>query len=92
MKVLGLQGYFLLSDEFEGDFADAIQQMADYHRTVGMHRPDRKVTDGDINISNQEIWREFWGMVHSGTRRLSMQVSISEYDPETKQMHKLAVT
>jgi len=54
MKVLSLNGYFLLPDNFIGDISDALRVLADYHESPQAEKQRltkeaaNKTTDGDI--------------------------------------------
>jgi len=64
-KVLGGTFYFLLPEDFDGDFSDALHLMAEYwknHPNKSKQRVNRKI------VSMPELWKEFWEHIQTGLR------------------------
>ena len=76
MKLLHLNIYFKLPDNFEGDENDAIEEMLKYRRSEKNHEKDFKF---DPNIPVYDNW---WNMVNTTDRVLFGEFDVAELDTD----------
>ena len=68
MKVLNINCYVRLPDDFEGSEVDALHWLAEYHRT---HRSEAVVHGLFHNCEHRdELWYEFWEIVNSSDKNV----------------------
>lgn len=83
MKVLYINGFFKLPDNFEGEFADALRVLADYHEDS--KRPAIEDVP-DVMPSTErtyvEAWKVFLEFVKKSKGRLFAVVSLSQVNDD----------
>jgi hypothetical protein len=75
-KVLHLNCYFKLPEDFNGDLNDALQALIDYRKSDKNHED---TFEADEQSSLYENW---WNMIHTTDRPFFAEASISEYNNE----------
>jgi len=90
MKLLQLDMYFKLPDNFEGDHADALQLLADYAKETKGTEINRKfdILSTDLNDSyskvKDKIFSSFWRTVLEGKKIFGV-IQKDEYNPITRE-------
>ena len=82
MKVLGISGYFLLPEDFNGDYTDALQEYVNYRKERAELRKQGKL-DESIEIEmldhSKDLWEDFLDNINSSDRKFTGEVSVSEF-------------
>lgn len=70
MKVLALNGYFLLPDSFKGSYEDAIREYLKYRKACGYGPNPRKknVMKGTDKLTQNQLWARFLKITKKGKR------------------------
>lgn len=74
MKMLSLNIYYKLPDNFDGDMNDAIEHMLKYRRSEKNH------TDNFKHDPVQDIYANWWDMIHQTDRPLFGEVQYAKLD------------
>lgn len=77
MKVLGLNTYFLLPNNFDGKLSDALRLMADYYDEVGKNNPKR-IVEPTEHVNKSYIWNDFLKIIKDDCA-MTGTVCLSEY-------------
>jgi len=90
MKVLHLNSYFLLPDDFDGDVNDAIQCLLEYrkNRNLTEFKNDNSSDKPWEELSQNEKWERFCEATQKGLRHTG-SACFSEFDDNTKEWRSL---
>lgn len=76
MKVLSLNGYFHLPDDFNGTLPDAIRLLADYHESKEARK--QRIVGPDTMGVPPDLWSRFWNGAQQGFR-VCMGMALGEW-------------
>lgn len=88
-KILGIQGFFLLPDDFNGSYIDALRLLADYHEKEGLSNPQREVSDGNSEATWKDMWTIFLDHITKDKGRSAMTLSVSKLSKDKIKMEKM---
>lgn len=94
MKVLHIDTYFLLPDDFDGDSNDAIRELLKYRESKKLSdfnyvsKDNKKFNTPWAELSDDEKWNRFYDLLIDGYKHVGA-ILFSEYDPKTKKWTKL---
>lgn len=81
MKVFGFNGYFLLPDDFEGNYNDALEELLKYRRMDNI-----VVKEGlDDRTTQEDIWNKFLEIILQDKKTLG-GYSLTKHNKETNTM------
>lgn len=83
-KVLSLDIYFKLSDDFKGDYNDALFEYASYrlNKNTVSYISNPMLMD---QIDKENQWGKFWHLIHNTDLKASGNYSVMEFDSETEE-------
>ena len=88
-KVLGIQGFFSLPDNFDGTYPDALRELANYHEKEGVSNPNREVEEGSVDLTWKDLWKMFLKLISQDKGKSNMLISISQLSEKENQWTKL---
>ena len=82
MKVLHLNLYYQLPDDFEGTYEDAILSYLEYRKQKGLSPNSPIVEETDENFDDPEVhWNVFWDAIHTTVYKSALSYSLSKLNP-----------
>lgn len=78
MKILYLNGFIQLPDDFEGTEVDAIKELAERHRKAQSGESKIKPVEGEARHISHDVWEEFLENANAGYK-LCMELFCGEY-------------
>ena len=83
MKVLHLNLYYQLPDDFDGTYEDAILQYLEYRKQKGYLPNSPIAIETDKNFEDPLVhWEEFWNAIHTTEYKSTVCFSLTELNQE----------
>lgn len=96
MKVLSVNGYYLLPEDFEGTFEDALESFLEYRKSKGYTGNETgksfdkydKLIDDEFNNQQSRLWNVFIDLVEDGNKFAGLY-GLTQMNPDGTQQDLL---